>query len=154
MRVKQRRVDVKPVSGTMVFDSSNVELSGITLDTTDGVFAMAGRITRTLDTPTLDLRFTGTTEIAESSRWAPPPIHVAGPAAIDATMKGAPTQFVLDAHVTSAGIEVGTERGVAIDADARLTPSAITVSRSTIKPSTGGEIHATVGVPFGAEAPW
>ncbi len=65
VRVKQRRVDVKPVSGTMVFDGSNVELEGITLDTTDGVFAMSGRITRALDhADARSARSTGTTEIA------------------------------------------------------------------------------------------
>ena len=67
-------------------------------------------------------------------------------------MKGAPSEFVLDARVTAPGLEIGTERGVAIDAIARLTPSAIGVSRSTIRPATGGEIHATVEVPFGAQA--
>ena len=115
---------------------------------------MSGEITRALDRPTLDLTFNGTTDIATSSRWAPSPIHLAGTATIDATMKGAPTEFVLDARVTAPGVEIGTERGVAIDAIARLTPSAISVSQSTIRPATGGEIHATVEVPFGAQAAW
>jgi outer membrane protein assembly complex protein YaeT len=75
-------------------------------------------------------------------------------AAIEAVMKGAPTQFVLDARVRADALEVGSERGVGVDADARLTPNGIAVSRSTITPRTGGEIHATLDVPFGADTAW
>ena len=49
---------------------------------------------------------------------------------------------------------MGTERGVGIDAQARLTMDRVTVSRSIIRPGTGGEIEATVDVPFGAQSAW
>ena len=97
---------------------------GVTLDTSEGQFTLDGKITRTLDQPTLDLIFKGTADIARASQWAPPPIHVAGHAAVDATMKGAPTAFVLDAHVShSDDAEVGHGAwrahrcGVAADAE-------------------------------------
>ncbi len=154
IRIRERRVTMKPVNGVMVFDGSNVALEQVRLDTTDGDFTVDGEIARALDKPTLNLTFTGATELSVSSRWATPPIHVSGRAAIDARMTGAPSAFVLDAHVKADDANVGTERGVAIDAESQLTVDRVTVSRSIIKPSTGGEIRATVEVPFATGAPW
>jgi outer membrane protein assembly complex protein YaeT len=154
VRVRQRRVTIKPVRGTMAFDASNVGLEDVSLETSEGRFTMAGSIDRALDRPTLNLAFKGTADIAKGAQWAPPPVLVAGEAAIEATMTGAPSAFVLDAHVVSTNAQVGRERGVKIDAQARLTPSAIVVSRSTIAPATGGEVQATAEVPFGRQSPW
>ena len=154
IRIRQRRVEMKPITGQMIFDGSGVGLQNVHLDTTEGVFTMSGEIARALDRPTLDLTFKGTTELAQSSRWAVPPVPVAGLATIDARMTGAPSAFVLDARVRAADATIGTHKGASIDADALLTPSRITVSRSTIRPGSGGEIHATVDVPFGAQFPW
>ena len=154
VRVRDRSVTFKPITGEMIFKGSDVELEAVRLDTTDGVFLMAGEIDSALDQPTLDLTFNGTTELAQSSRWATPPIHIAGEAAIDARMTGAPSAFVLDATVVAERAEVGTERGVRIEAQAQLTPNGITVARSAIRPDTGGEVLATVDVSFGANTPW
>ena len=154
VRAGQRRVEIKPVTGQMSFDGSTVGLDAVTLDTSDGVFTLGGRVARALDQPTLDLTFTGTADIAHASQWAPPPIHVGGHAEVDATMTGAPSVFVLDARVQSADAEIGAEKNVRIDAESRLTPNGIAVGRSTIAPATGGEVHATVDAPFGAQAAW
>ena len=154
IRVRQRRVTMKPVTGLMVFDGSGVQLEAVRLDTSEGDFLLSGDIARALDQPTLDLTFNGTTELAQSSRWAPPPVPVSGEAKIAAHMTGAPSAFVLDAQVTAAHAKVGTHPSVAIDAESQLTLNRVTVSRATIRPDTGGEIQATVDVPFGAESPW
>lgn len=154
IRVRNRSVAIKPVTGRMMFNGSDVALETVRLDTTDGVFILSGEIDRAIDRPTLDLMFTGTTELAQSSRWASPPIRVAGAANIEARMTGAPSLFELDARVVVPSGDVGFERGVRIDAEAQLTPNEITVSRSSIRPSTGGEIQATVDVPFAANAAW
>lgn len=154
VRVRNRRVTIKPVEGRMIFDGSNVELAAVRLDTSEGSFVVGGDITRALDRPTLDLVFDGTADIARAAAWTSPPMHLAGEVQIKATMTGAPTGFVLESHVTSAQAEVGAERGVRIEADSRLTPNGVTVTRSTITPSTGGEVHATLDVPFGAESAW
>ena len=154
VRAGRRQVEIKPVTGQMSFDGSNVQLEGVTLDTSEGLFTLGGRVTRTLDQPTLDLTFTGSADIAHASQWAPPPIHVGGHAAVSATMTGAPSVFVLDAHVQSDDAEIGTEKSVRIEAESRLTPNGIAVGRSTIAPATGGEVHATVDAPFGAQAAW
>jgi outer membrane protein insertion porin family len=154
IRIRDRRVDIKPVTGRMTFDGSNVGLEDVSLRTSEGDFRLAGEILRALDQPVLDLTFKGTTELAQSSRWAAPPIPVAGLAEIDAHMTGAPSEFVLDANVNAGSASVGAHRGVAITAAARLTPSRVTVSRASIRPDTGGEILATVDVPFGAESDW
>ena len=154
VRVRQRRVTIEPVQGRMVFDGSNVELADVGLNTSEGTFTMGGDIDRALDRPTLNLQFKGTTDLGRATTWTTPPVPVAGSATIEATMTGAPSAFVLDAHVVARDANVGRERGVAIDAQARLTPSGIAVSRSTITPATGGEIHATADVPFGAQTAW
>jgi hypothetical protein len=154
IRVRQRRVDMKPVTGIVAFDSSNVALDNVTLNTSEGVFTLSGEIARALDRPTLDLNFTGTTELAQSSRWAAPPVPISGEASITAHMTGAPSAFTLDARVQAANATVGTHNGVSIDADAQLSPSKVTVTRASIRPSTGGEVQATVDVPFGAQFPW
>jgi outer membrane protein assembly complex protein YaeT len=154
VRVRQRRVTMKPVDGVMAFTGSDVGLENMRLDTSEGNFMMSGVVARALDGPQLDLTFRGTTELAQSSRWATPPIHVGGTAAIEAHMQGPPTAFVLDARVTASNAEVGTARDVRIDAEAQLTPNSVTVSRSSIRPATGGEVQATVDVPFSAASPW
>ncbi|MBA3269527.1 MAG: hypothetical protein H0T71_03380, partial [Acidobacteria bacterium] len=154
IRVRDRRVTMKPVTGQMVFDGSNIELEGVALDTTEGVFTLAGEIQRALDRPNLDLTFKGTADIARASQWARPPVPVAGDARLDARMTGPPSAFVLDAAITANDAEIGRERGVRLDADSRLTLDGIAVSRATIRPATGGEIHATVDAPFGAQSRW
>jgi outer membrane protein assembly complex protein YaeT len=154
VRVRDRSVTIKPITGGMTFTGSDVELEAVRLDTTEGVFLMSGEIDRALDRPTLDLTFAGTTELAQSSRWASPPIHIAGRAGINARMTGAPSEFVLDATVLAENAEVGLERGVHIDAQAQLTPNDITVERSVIRPATGGEVQATVDLSFAANSPW
>lgn len=154
VRIRDRTVEIAAVSGRMMFDGSGVTLRGIELDTTDGDFRVSGDIARALDRPTLDLTFEGTTDLSRSTRWAPPPIPVAGQAAIVATMTGAPSEFVLDARVTASDLTVGNATGVAVSADARLTPDRVTVPESSIRPSTGGEIAAIVDVPFDDERPW
>lgn len=154
IRIRDRRVTMKPVTGGMTFNGSDVGLDAVRLDTSDGTFLMSGEIDRALDQPTLNLAFNGTTELAQSSRWATPPIHIAGPAAIDARMIGAPSAFVLDATVVAESAEVGLERAVRIDAQARLTPNNVTVTRSSIRPATGGEVLATVDLSFAANSPW
>lgn len=154
IRVGERRVTMKPVTGGMTFTGSDLELDGVRLDTTDGVFVVSGEIDRALDQPTLDLAFTGTTDLAQSSRWVSPPVHIAGQASIDARMTGAPSAFVLDAAVRADSADVGLERGVFIDAEARLTPTGVTVSRAEIRPGTGGEVYATVDLAFDASSPW
>jgi outer membrane protein insertion porin family len=154
IRIRDRRVDIKPVTGIMSFDGSSVGLERLSLRTSEGDFLLSGEIVRALDQPMLNLTFTGTTELAQSSRWAAPPIPVGGVAEIDAHMTGAPGAFVLDAHVNAGNATVGAHQGVVINAAARLTPSQVTVSRASIRPNTGGEILATVDVPFGAEADW
>ena len=154
VRVRDRRVRVEPVKGRMLFDGSNVELEDVRLDTTDGNLVLAGVIDRALDRPTLNLKFKGTTDIANASRWTTPPVPLAGPATIEATMTGAPTAFVLDAHVIASGASIGREKGVALDAQSRLTPKTISVSRSTITPATGGSIQATVDYTFDDRTPW
>jgi hypothetical protein len=154
VRVGARRSDIQPVQAQVVFDGSNVELAGMNLDTIEGNFVVDGEITRVLDGPILDLAFTGTADIEQGARWATPPIHLAGTASVEATMTGPPTEFVLDSHVVAPGAEVGLERNVRIDAESRLTPDGIAVSRSTITPAAGGEVRATADVPFGDDAPW
>jgi outer membrane protein assembly complex protein YaeT len=154
IRVRDRRVTIAPIAGEMMFNGSDVELGGVRLDTSDGLFVMSGEIDRALDQPTLNLAFNGTTELAQSSRWASPPIHIAGPATIDARMTGAPSAFVLDATVVAESAEVGLERGVRIDARAQLTPNGVEVARSEIRPATGGAVQATVDLSFAANSPW
>ena len=154
VRIGERRVTVDPVTGHMVFDGSNVELTGVKLDTSDGNLTLSGVIDRTLDEPTLNLAFKGTTDISRAAKWTTTPVPVAGPATIDATMTGAPTEFVLDAHVVAAGAQIGREKGVAFDAQARVTPDSVSVSRSTITPATGGSIQASVDFQFAETAPW
>lgn len=154
VRVRERHVAVDPVEGRMVFEGSNVELSDVRLNTTDGNFTMTGEIARALDRPTLNLRFKGATDLSRAKRWTTPPVSVKGPATIDATMTGAPTAFVLDVHVLAPAAEIGREEGVALDAQSRLTPNAISVSRSAITPATGGVIEATADVPFGEQTRW
>jgi outer membrane protein assembly complex protein YaeT len=154
VRVRDRQVTIQPITGGMTFKGSDVELEAVRLDTTDGVFVVSGEIDRALDQPTLDLTFNGTTELAQSSRWAAPPIHIAGPAAIEARMTGAPSAFLLEATVVAERAEVGTERGVRIEADAQLTPDGVTVERSIIRPATGGEVQATVNLVFADNSPW
>jgi outer membrane protein insertion porin family len=154
IRVRDRRVTIQPVAGQMAFDGSAVALESVRLDTSDGDFVMSGDIARALDQPTLDLTFTGTTQLSQSTRWARPPVPVSGLATIDAHMTGRPTAFVLDAKVRVPDATVGRHKGVAIGAQAQLTPNRVTVSQSSIRPDTGGEVQATVDVPFGADAPW
>jgi hypothetical protein len=154
VRVRDRRVAIEPVTGEMTFNGSDVRLEDLRLDTSDGEFLMRGEIDRALDQPRLNLVFNGTTELAQSSRWASPPIHVAGAAAIDARMTGAPSAFVLDATVVAESAEVGLARGVRIDAQAQLTPNGLEVARSAIRPATGGEVQATVDLSFAANSPW
>ena len=154
IRIRDRRVTMKPVTGGMTFDGSAVGLDAVRLDTSDGNFLVTGEIDRALDQPTLNLAFNGTTELTQSSRWAAPPIHIAGQAAIDARMTGAPSAFVLDATVLAESAEVGLERDVRIDAQARLTPNGVTVPRSAVRPATGGEVLATVDLSFAANSPW
>jgi outer membrane protein assembly complex protein YaeT len=154
VRIRDRRVTVKPVTGTVVFDGSNVALGTVKLDTTDGLIIVNGSIERALDRPTLDLQLDGTTELGVSTRWAPPPIHISGDAAIHARMTGAPSAFTLDSRVTATSVQIGTESGVSIDAESRLTLDRIVVSRSIIRPGTGGEIQATVEVPFASDSSW
>ncbi len=154
IRVKNRRVEMKPVTGTMAFDGSDVELEQVTLDTTDAKVTVSGEITRALDMPTLDLTLTGATELGTSTRWAPPPVHVSGQASFIARMIGAPSAFVLDAQVTAPKARIGSEPDVAIEANARLTMDRVVVSGATIRPATGGEVQATVDAPFSAELPW
>ena len=154
VRTRAQRVTVDPVKGHMAFDGSNVELADVSLMTSDGTFVMDGQVKRTLDQPNLNLRFSGTTDLTVAERWTTPPVSLAGPASIDATMKGAPSQFVLDARVTTKDSTVGTEKAVAIDAQARLTPNGVSVSRSTITPATGGAVEATAEVGFGQQTPW
>ena len=80
-------------------------------------------------------------------------VHTVGPpadsrrrasASIDAQMTGAPSAFVLDARVVAESAEVGLARGVGIEAQAQLTMNGLEVSRSSIRPATGGEVLATV----------
>ncbi len=154
VRIGDRRVVIKPAGGEMAFDGSDVTLSGVTLDTTEGRFTVAGDIRRSLDLPTLDLTFKGTADIARASAWMAPPIHVAGPANLEATMTGAPSAFEMQVRLVSESADLGSERGVRVTAHARLTPNGIAVSRSTVTPRTGGEIHATLEVPFAADSAW
>jgi outer membrane protein assembly complex protein YaeT len=154
IRIRARRVEMKPAAGTMAFDGSDVELEQLALDTTDATLLVSGEISRALDQPTLNLELEGATELGTSTRWAPPPIHVSGQASFDARLTGAPSAFVLDASVKASNARVGDERDVGIDATARLTTDRIVVSGSTIQPPTGGEVQATVDVPFSAELPW
>ncbi|MGH7507561.1 MAG: hypothetical protein ACRELX_18050, partial [Longimicrobiales bacterium] len=154
VRVRDRRVTIDSLAGRMVFDGSNLTLENVDLDTTDGSFVLNGEIVRALDRPTLDLTFEGNTPLAQSSRWANPPITIGGEANIKARMTGAPSRFELDAVVSAPGATVGNARGVAIDAEARLTPDRLVVSQSTIRPATGGEVHATVDLPFDDDARW
>lgn len=154
VRVRQTATRFKPVAGTMAFTGSDVILTDLTLDSHEGSFLLGGQVTRVLDRPTLDLTFKGTADIANATQWAPSPIHVDGSGAIDATIKGAPTAFALEARVTVPDGEVGTERNVAITALAQLTPSSLHVPESTIRPRTGGAITATVDLPFGAGTAW
>src|SRR5262245_16015107 len=71
VRAGKRHVEIKPVTGRMSFDRSNVGLDAVNLDTSEGVFTLDGHVTRVLDHPTLDLAFKGTADIAHSSQWAP-----------------------------------------------------------------------------------
>ncbi len=134
VRFGNRRVVVSPIKGNAVFDGTNLDLAGVGLTTNEGTITVDGSIARVLDQPTLDLRLRGTADIARASLWAPPPIHVSGQAAIEGTMKGAPSQFVMDTRVFAQHAEVGRERDVEIDAQSRLTPNALTVSKAVIHP--------------------
>ncbi|HXG87285.1 MAG TPA: translocation/assembly module TamB domain-containing protein [Vicinamibacterales bacterium] len=154
IRVRQRRVTIEPVKGRVVFDGTNLELVDVVLNTSEGDFRTTGEITRALDQPTLNLKWTGTADIARAAQWTTPPVRVAGSASIEGTMTGAPSAFVFDSRIVARDAEVGNERGVGIDAHSRFTPNGINVSKSTITPSTGGEIRATVDAPFGAQLPW
>ncbi len=153
VRFGQRRVVVAPVKGNAVFDGSNLALADVGVTTEEGTLKVNGDITRVLDSPTLDLTLKGTVDIARSALWAPPPVDVSGTAAIDATMTGAPSQFVLESRVTSPSMTVGHEPRVQLDAQSRLTPSSLTVSKAILHPSTGGEAVAAADVPFG-KMPW
>ena len=154
VRFGNRRVVVSPIKGErrLRWHQSRSRRVGLTTD--EGTIIVNGSIARVLDQPTLDLTLKGTADIARASLWAPPPIHVSGRAALEGTMKGAPSQFVMDTRVFAEHAEVGRERDVEIDAQSRLTPNALTVSKAVIHPATGGELIAAVEVPFGKTAPW
>jgi outer membrane protein assembly complex protein YaeT len=154
IRVRDRRVGIKPVTGVVGFDRSDVSLHDVRLDTTEGTFVVGGIIRRALDQPALDLDIAGTFDLSVAERWAPPPVDVAGPATLTGRMTGAPSAFVLESRVISANARVGLEEGVAIDARSRLTLDEVTVSESLIRPRTGGEIRATVDAPFSATERW
>jgi outer membrane protein assembly complex protein YaeT len=154
VRFGQRRVVVEPVTGKVVFDSSNLELENVRLETPEGTMAVNGEISRVLDQPTLDLTLDGSADIERSAIWAPAPVRVAGTARIEGTMTGAPSQFVLDTRLYAPAAEVGHERRVEIDAYSRLTPNALTVSKAILHPATGGEVVAAAEVPFGQKLPW
>jgi outer membrane protein assembly complex protein YaeT len=154
VQVRDRGTVLAPLAGRLAFDGSGVALEGVTLDLPEGAFTLSGTIARALDRPVLDLTIAGTADVSQASRWTRPPIHLAGRAKVDATMTGPPGAFVLSAAVAADALEIGDERGVRVDADARLTPDAIAVSRSTIAPATGGEVQATLEVPFADDAAW
>jgi outer membrane protein assembly complex protein YaeT len=154
VRFGKRRVVVEPVTGNVVFDSSNLELANVSLTTPEGTIAVNGTIVRVLDHPSLDLTLTGTADIERSAIWAPSPVRVAGAARIEGTMKGAPSQFVMDTRLFAPAAEVGHERRVEIDAFSRLTPNGLTVSKAILHPATGGEVVAAAEVPFGQKMPW
>jgi outer membrane protein assembly complex protein YaeT len=154
VRTRLQRVTVDPVKGRMAFDRSKVSLDDVGLATSEGTFVMRGAIDRVLDQPTLNLNFQGKSDLSVAEHWTTPPVNLSGPASIQATMTGAPSQFVLDSKVLTKDATVGTEKAVAIDAEARLTPNGVTVSRSTIVPATGGTVEATADVGFGQQAPW
>ncbi len=94
-----------PCSTAPTSSSPNVGLK-----TVEGTIAVNGAIARVLDQPTLDLTLKGTADIERSAIWAPAPVRVAGAASIEGTMKGAPSQFVLDTRVQAPTAEVGHER--------------------------------------------
>lgn len=154
VRIGERELDIDPVDGRVAFDGSHLALADLDLDTTDGAFVLNGSIQRVLDRMTLDLVFRGTTPLERSSRWFDPPISVAGPVAVEAHMTGPPSEFELDARLSSAALTVGMARDVALDAAATLTLDRLVVSRSSIRPATGGEIAASVDLPFGGARPW
>ena len=154
VRTRSQRVTIDPIKGRMAFDRSTLSLDEVGLATSEGTFVLRGAIERVLDQPTLNLNFDGKTDLSVAEHWTTPPISLAGPASIQATMTGAPSTFVLDSRVVAKEATVGTEKAVAIDADARLTPNGVTVSRSIIVPPTGGTVEATADVGFGQQAPW
>jgi outer membrane protein assembly complex protein YaeT len=154
VRFGQRRVVVAPVKGNAVFDGTNLELADVSLKTKEGTIAVNGEISRVLDQPNLNLTLNGTADIERAAFWAPPPVHVAGPAKLEGTVTGPPSQFVLDSRVYATNAEVGHERDVEIEARSRLSPNGIDVSKAIIQPPTGGEVIASVNFPFGKAMPW
>jgi len=154
VRVGQRSVVISPINGNGAFDGSNVTLANVNLKTKEGVVTVNGPITRVFDQATLNLTFKGTADIERAALWAPPPVHVAGAATIDGTVKGAPTQFVLNATVAAPAAEVGREHRVRLQALSELSPNGLKVSKAVLHPATGGEVVAAVDFPFGKSTPW
>lgn len=160
-RLKERTMTMAPFETVMTFDGSNVQLEQARLSSSEIEVSLNGDIKRVLDSPSLDLKLTGSVNLDNAIKWVPPPpVPVTGHAAIDGRVAGPARNFVVDLNVHSNTIDAGRERDLKLAGPVRVTFEAFSGHDLMISPRSGGSIRAKFNVPWGraaistAEADW
>src|SRR5690606_24839010 len=98
VQLGERALRVDPIDSRIAFDGSAVSIQELPLSlhlsrglsslSALGTLSVAGRVTRVLDAPALELTFDGQVDTASAATWAPPPMPVAGVARVKGSVTG------------------------------------------------------------------
>ena len=151
VRLRERTLTIAPFETVMTFDGSNVSLKDARLVSSELNVFLSGLILRVLDSPSLDLTLKGTIDLANATRWVPPPpVPVTGIVAVDGTVKGPTSEMVTALQVTSNTLAVGRERDLTLAGPVLVTFESFSGTQLAITPQSGGEIRADFNVPWGS----
>ncbi|MGE0460610.1 MAG: translocation/assembly module TamB domain-containing protein [Vicinamibacterales bacterium] len=161
VQLGERALRVDPIDSRIAFDGSAVSIQELPLSlhlsrglsslSALGTLSVAGRVTRVLDAPALELTFDGQVDTASAATWAPPPMPVAGVARVKGSVTGAAGSPETVVRVDAEALSVGAERDLTASVELVVDTARVTGNRVIASPASGGQVDAAFDVPFDEE---
>lgn len=150
LRVGQRETTITGLSGTLMFDGTDVSLAPLELTAREGAIEIEGRVARIFASPELDLMYRGVLELEGVAPWIGPGPPISGPVALIGTASGPASSPSLSANVSGDGLRWQVRHPFGLSASTRVTTSALQVESFAVR-IAGGELSGRAAVPFGNE---
>jgi len=149
---------INALDGGVAFDGRALHLTRFNAAVDEATLTLDGEIAVLVSEPRLDLRVSGTSDVAAAARWATSETAPAGRVAFDATVAGPLSSPGIAAHVRSDAIAYADVTLADFDADVTADENRLEASRVELS-LAGGRVNAAGSVAFDsgevrADASW
>ncbi|MEZ5283664.1 MAG: translocation/assembly module TamB domain-containing protein [Vicinamibacterales bacterium] len=149
----ERALRIEPIDARLAFEGNTVSMQDLPIQTRLGTLALSGRIVDVFGPVGFELTFEGSVETGETGSLVTLPVPVSGTARVSGSVTGPASTVETTVRLDAPGLEVGTEDDLQVSGEVLVDRGGVRVNRVMASPRSGGQVNASLEVPFG-DAPF